>query len=84
MNIDCEKSVNTLYGDLLSQRRQIEREVQSGKATCKHCQASNAVHLPDMRCTSWCGSEFFLNSRQGEWEQISKALTALEVLIDMV
>ena len=77
------KSLAELYGQLLRDRREIEVVEADGLSICVHCQGKKSAHLPDLRCSSFCGSREFLSGRDTESKAIERALVLTEELIGL-
>jgi len=77
------KSLAELYGQLLRDRREIELIEASGNSSCVHCNCMKSKHLPDSRCTTFCGSREFSSDRDAEAKAIERALVLTEELIGL-
>lgn len=81
--ISDHKSLAELYSELLIKQREIQVQLDSGKATCSWCGRRKSEHLPDKRCSVSCLSQVFTAMRRGDMDSINKALGLIEELREL-
>ena len=81
--IQPHQSLTELYASLLRQKRDIEREIEQGRDTCKKCGLPHEKHVDGgHRCNSH-NIESFIPVRADERKNVERAIRLVEELMDI-